>query len=239
MRNRSWLTIRRSIVGALAVSLVFTVVAPTAATANDAALSSVVGGAAEENLTNNEPPVAPGESNIGAFSEDTPPQLMNKTGGVTSTNPDDPSVTITEWPEEGVARVSNGPFTSAENNGARMASDTWYCEIKIPTPTLVVGGLQWGGSATCDGQHTPSWVHVSLEDTCTGAFCFAWETKRGPYRSSYSQDYSRLSSVSQVTPCDTSEERKIRAKVVLYVRDGVEQDTRTYPEWDFSCHIKN
>ncbi len=165
--------------------------------------------------------------------------LLNKSGGVT-THPDpaDPDLTLTTWADEGRSLVSSVPIERDANGEAILSEDAWYCETQIPEMRVVNGGLEWGGGATCEGDHTPSWVVVTFEDTCAADACFIWETKRGPYRSPSQQDFSRVKILAYTSPCSSSEERKMRVSVQLFVRDGVHVSTRYHPDYKLKCHVK-
>lgn len=151
-----------------------------------------------------------------AMSHEEFAQVMQKPGGLSySPDPANPGLTVTDWPEEGLSRVTqlDEPRKASTEASAAMADRVWHCVTKIPTVAVVPGGLQWGAEQVCEGDYTPQYIFASLEDTCDGAFCFIWETKRGPWRSPASQDYLRVSKVGSIAACSTSENRKIRVKV--------------------------
>jgi hypothetical protein len=151
-----------------------------------------------------------------AMSNEEFAQLMKKSGGL-SYSPDasNPGLTVTDWPEEGLSRIvqSGEPQIASSEASAQMADRVWSCVTKIPTIAVVPGGLQWGAEQVCEGDYAPQYIYASLQDTCDGAFCFVWETKRGPWRSPASQDYLRVSKVGSISACSTTENRKIRVKV--------------------------
>lgn len=167
-------------------------------------------------------------------------KILDKPGGVV-TRPDaaNPGFEITDWPEEGISRTVQRKNSAARSAGQKpsVADSEWYCETKIPEPVMVVGGLQWGGEQVCQGDYTPQWIEVRLEDSCVGPFCWAFETKRGPYRSPVYQDYTRVSKQGFVTGCTNNEERTIRSTVERW-NHGINYGRLSYPDKKMNCHIK-
>lgn len=102
---------------------------------------------------------------------------------------------------------------------------------------IVVRGLQWGAEQTCEGNYAPQYISASLQDTCDGALCLIWETKRGPWRSPTSQDYSRVSKVGSISLCSTTEKRKIRVKVDRW-SGGVQYPAMYHPDAVRACNVK-
>lgn len=165
--------------------------------------------------------------------------LLNKSGGMTThPHPADPDLTLTTWADEGRSLVSSAPIERDANGEGILAAGEWYCETQIPEMRVVNGGLEWGGGATCEGDHTPSWVVVRFEDTCAANTCIIWETKRGPYQSPSYQDFTRVKILAYTSPCSSSEERKMRVEVKLFVRNGVHVTTRYHPDYKLKCHVK-
>lgn len=102
---------------------------------------------------------------------------------------------------------------------------------------MVPGGLQWGAEQTCEGDFAPQYIIATLQDTCDGPFCIVWENKRGPWRSSYSQDYSRVSKVGSIAACSTNENRKLRVKVERW-NGGRKYNDMYHPDAVRPCNIR-